>query len=699
MILNSPYISGSITVTGNSVFNGSITVTGGISGSSAVSASYAVSSSFASNATSTSFATNALTASYAANVPLTSSFAISASQAQDAVSSSFAAIAANTDLLDGKNSTEFAITGSNTFVGTQHFSDTTNATGFGTSAAIYTDGGLRVSKDTYVSGTMYLNNLVVFGSASVDYVTSSTLVGLEYITLNTDLPSLRYAGINVQDSGSAVGNTASLWYDSENNDWLFVHESSGSTDIQSSMLLFGPLSTNNLGNEVGINGNYLTKGQVVSGESHDHHVTSSQIYDDGTTVRIPGSLQVTGSIYTSALTGSLNGSNLVNASVANAKLTNSTISGISLGSNLATLTIGTGLSGTSYNGSTAVTIANTGVTSNVAGNGISINQGTGAVTITNTGILALSGGTGITVSGPNSNLTITNTITNTNQLTNGAGFITSAGTAAAVLQTVSGTNTAELVRGNMADNDQFRILVGGTSSNAGYVEIATADDGTEPIYVRQYTGTFGSLTRSATLLDGSGNTSFPGTVSASTFSSTSATFTNSITVSSGNTTGNGIILADDGDIVDLNDAFCSMRFSSGVRIFSANRGGSAVIKLGSGGDIVASADITAFGSPSDITLKENIKPLKTSLDKILKIQGVTFDWKEDSETRKYTNLKEDVGFIAQQVQEVVPELVRKNDNGLLSLRDKGITALLVEAIKEQQTQIEELKTIINGLTK
>ena len=70
----------------------------------------------------------------------------------------------------------------------------------------------------------------------------------------------------------------------------------------------------------------------------------------------------------------------------------------------------------------------------------------------------------------------------------------------------------------MADNDQFRILVGGTSSNSGFAEIATADDGTEPIYVRQYTGVFSSLARTATLLDGSGNTSFPGTVTASTFS-------------------------------------------------------------------------------------------------------------------------------------------------------------------------------------
>jgi hypothetical protein len=89
------------------------------------------------------------------------------------------------------------------------------------------------------------------------------------------------------------------------------------------------------------------------------------------------------------------------------------------------------------------------------------------------------------------------------------------GNSTSVINTVTGTNTAELVRGNMADNDHFRILVGGTGNNAGYAEIATADDGTEPIYVRQYTGVFSTLIRTATLLDGSGNTSFPGTITGS----------------------------------------------------------------------------------------------------------------------------------------------------------------------------------------
>ncbi len=76
-------------------------------------------------------------------------------------------------------------------------------------------------------------------------------------------------------------------------------------------------------------------------------------------------------------------------------------------------------------------------------------------------------------------------------------------------------------------------------------------------------------------------------------SGTSATFTGNLTVSSGNTTGNGIILADDGDIVDLNDAYCSMRFSYGVRVYSANRGGTPVITLANTGAITATGNISA----------------------------------------------------------------------------------------------------------
>lgn len=79
-----------------------------------------------------------------------------------------------------------------------------------------------------------------------------------------------------------------------------------------------------------------------------------------------------------------------------------------------------------------------------------------------------------------------------------------------MLQT-SPTSTQH-IRLQGGSNDYGRIAFGATAENAGWMEIASCDDGNEPIYVRQYTGVFTSIKRTATLLDASGNTSFPGSV-------------------------------------------------------------------------------------------------------------------------------------------------------------------------------------------
>jgi hypothetical protein len=91
--------------------------------------------------------------------------------------------------------------------------------------------------------------------------------------------------------------------------------------------------------------------------------------------------------------------------------------------------------------------------------------------------------------------------------------------------TAPGTSSANVVYASMAGSDHFRILVGASASDAGYVEIATADNGNEPIYVRQYSGTFAAINKTATLLDSSGDTTFPGTVTATTFAGSGANLT------------------------------------------------------------------------------------------------------------------------------------------------------------------------------
>lgn len=127
----------------------------------------------------------------------------------------------------------------------------------------------------------------------------------------------------------------------------------------------------------------------------------------------------------------------------------------------------------------------------------------------------------------------------------------SAGTINGIISTsVAAGSSKNLLYSSMADSDSFRLQVGG-ASNAGYVEIATADEGTEPIYVRQYTGAFTTVTRTATLLDGSGNTTFPGIVTASSFvgsisatSHTHSTYDRASTALSGANVFSAITVAD-----------------------------------------------------------------------------------------------------------------------------------------------------------
>ena len=111
--------------------------------------------------------------------------------------------------------------------------------------------------------------------------------------------------------------------------------------------------------------------------------------------------------------------------------------------------------------------------------------------------------------------------------------------------------------------------------------------------------------------------------------------------------------------------------------------------IDSTGTLTVVGDVVAYGTPSDKNYKENIKPIESALDKAMKLQGVTFDWKKSD---SILDIKEDIGFIAQDVQKVLPELVRENENGKLSLRHQGIAPILLEAIKELKAEIEKLKT-------
>jgi hypothetical protein len=189
------------------------------------------------------------------------------------LSSSFAttsgSVAGRVSIIEGQDAT----TGSNVFTGPQFISQASNAISFTSTASLYTDGGLRVAKDSFVSGTAYFNNITVYGTSSIQYITSSQLnIGTNIITVNTDTPAVRFGGLAVFDSGSTQ-LTGSLFWDSEKNHWIYSNPSGSS--YNSAMLMNGPRNTGSLGSEQG-----TTSCAIMIGQGGDH-ITSSMIYSYG----------------------------------------------------------------------------------------------------------------------------------------------------------------------------------------------------------------------------------------------------------------------------------------------------------------------------------------------------------------------------------------------------------------------------------
>lgn len=104
--------------------------------------------------------------------------------------------------------------------------------------------------------------------------------------------------------------------------------------------------------------------------------------------------------------------------------------------------------------------------------------------------------------------------------------------------------------------------------------------------------------------------------------------------------------------------------------------------------IKCTGDITAFAS-SDKRLKTNLVPIENPLDKLSKINGYNFEWIENKEV--HSNKGKDVGVIAQEINEILPEITRTRDNGYMAVRYEKLTAFLISCVKEQQKIIGEQK--------
>ena len=128
------------------------------------------------------------------------------------------------------------------------------------------------------------------------------------------------------------------------------------------------------------------------------------------------------------------------------------------------------------------------------------------------------------------------------------------------------------------------------------------------------------------------------------------------------------------------------RVGIGTGSFTANSVSSDV-KLEVNGDILA----IKVHSSSDRRFKKNITGIESALEKVLSIEGVTYDFRQEDFPNRNFPQGQQVGFIAQNVESVLPEVVITNGDGYKAVDYAKITALLNEAIKEQQAQIDLLK--------
>jgi hypothetical protein len=159
------------------------------------------------------------------------------------------------------------------------------------------------------------------------------------------------------------------------------------------------------------------------------------------------------------------------------------------------------------------------------------------------------------------------------------------------------------------------------------------------------------------------------------------------------------ILIDNSDVVSMKN---QTTFTNGINVTSAVQSTSkttGTVKIAGGVGIVKTLnvgeDVVAYAS-SDERYKDNLKPITNPIDKVKSLTGYTFTWNDKHEQ---FNGNDDIGVVAQEVEKVLPEIVDTRDNGYKAVKYEKMVALLIEAVKEQQKQIDELKAICDGCSK
>jgi hypothetical protein len=403
----------------------------------------------------------------------------------------------------------------------------------------------------------------------------------------------------------------------------------------------------------------------------------------GTSTTLAGLTSVSSTGFTGALTG--------NASTATTLETARTING------------------TSFNGSANITIPNLVSGSSQITAGSTTNFATDVKTQLNSNTV-VSGSSQINVASTTGYSTISSHISSTSNPHSvtaaqvGLGNVTNESKATMFASptftgTVSGVTATHVGLGNVTNESKATMfssptftgtVSGVTATHVGLGNVNNTSDANKPVSTAQQTALDAKLNiNGAGVVSGSGQinvASTTGDIALGTRTSGNyvATITGGTGVSSnGATTGEGIA-----HTISIGQAVAT---TDNVRFASIGVGMAA---SGTSGRIDAANDIVAF-STSDIRFKENITPIENAIDKIRKISGNTYDWKSElKDIHGYEG--NDVGVIAQEVEAVLPQLVQNRDNGYKAVKYDKLVALLIEGIKEQQLQIEQLRIDLNN---
>jgi hypothetical protein len=132
-------------------------------------------------------------------------------------------------------------------------------------------------------------------------------------------------------------------------------------------------------------------------------------------------------------------------------------------------------------------------------------------------------------------------------------------------------------------------------------------------------------------------------------------------------------------------------------VFVSNNGGTQVnnvLRLTKAGAVSTSGSFTASGdicAYSDARVKTNIKTIENALSKVISLRGVSYN-RTDSNDKKTK-----IGVIAQETLPIVPEVVNQDTDGMYNVAYGNLGGLFIEAFKEQQTEIKQLKELVNQL--